>query len=256
MRNLLSKLFTSKKQNNNNHYKSEYKETDFLCNRIFNLKQTDWSDIYIPLDQKVVGIYISGGMKSSILAFLLAKIIKENELDIKILPLTWKERKEEYNTSVATNIIERINSILNIDNIFLPHTYLYFRGSNRNIFEDVHEWEIKQKKRVAYIYSCLYYDPEKPSDMKYKKSVYITRPFTFMNLDYILELYIKYNLLDILVPYTRSCNASMEQSMFFRKNCNLCSKCNERNESFKRFKNIDPDYIPPRRELIKKCESL
>ena len=59
--------------------------------------QNDWTDLYFKYDRddrceeravKTLGIWCSGGADSSMLLYLLAKTIKDGNLDIKIQPLS------------------------------------------------------------------------------------------------------------------------------------------------------------------------
>jgi len=111
------------------HYGNE-----LLCARYYNLEETEYVDLYVPL-KGPIGIWMSGGADSSLCAYLLAKTIKDYNLNIKILPMSFKRDDKPWNMWTAANIVERIESILDIKkgDIFLNHNFCDFGDYRQHV---------------------------------------------------------------------------------------------------------------------------
>tara|TARA_B100000029_G_scaffold353443_1_gene346109 strand:- start:117 stop:926 length:810 start_codon:yes stop_codon:yes gene_type:complete len=109
---------------------------------LYNENKTESCEIIIPeivessIKVKTLGLWLSGGIDSSLLLYLLSKIIQDNKLDIKIQPTSLSfnpmvNDKEKYNfllnyievPNVASRICNAVTKILNSDNILPLITY-------------------------------------------------------------------------------------------------------------------------------------
>ena len=72
---------------------------------------------------KVIGQWVSGGADSSLLAYLLCKKIKEENLDVKYQPISVR-RGRPWNPIYAAQVLEWIEKELDID-FMLPHEVYY-----------------------------------------------------------------------------------------------------------------------------------
>lgn len=206
-------------------------------------------------DNKTLGIWLSGGADSSLLCYLLAKHILDNNLDFKIQPVTIFKNKR---TTYYKNVLDFIKDSLNCNELFLEPIV------KDRIDEDEHtaffnlNYENVISKKYKYIYSGINQTPEaenytstwKPvyeldqSRSKYTKKLMVIncvielenklhefgeiRPFFNLNKKKIAELYKQYGLLDTLFPLTVSCNTGNIEP----RHCGECWFCQERKWAF------------------------
>jgi len=226
---------------------------------------------------------MSGGADSSLLAFLLAKTIVDYNLDLKILPMSFKRDNKPWNLAVATNVIEKIENILNIEKgkIFLSHNYCYFGNHEISEFHDKslkHINNLKESKLVTIVYNGLTKNPDPlPEELYDKREIIrdnpeqiftgnesinyieeklISTPFLFQTKQFIAELYKKHNLLETLLPYTRSCEGLIRNTNFFREACKTCWWCRERKWAFAKYIDDPLIHIAPSEKLKKQCQAL
>jgi len=263
----------------NNERTTPYYGDDLFCARYYNSEETEYVDLYIPLKGSV-GIWISGGADSSLLAFLLAKTIKDYKLDIKILPMTFKRDNKPWNLAVSTNVVEQIEKILEIEKgkIFLSHNYCYL--GNHELVDEFsnkmhkHIDSLKRNGLINLVYSGLSKNPDplpaelvddreisrddpnnnfKDNKINYNEEKLISNPFMFLTKEFIADLYKKYDLLDSLLPYTRSCEGFMKNTNFFKETCQTCWWCRERKWAFAKYTEYPLKHIPPSNKMKKMC---
>jgi hypothetical protein len=237
---------------------------DLLCARYFNEDETHYIDLYIP-KKGPLGILMSGGADSTMLTFLLAKTIKEYKLNVKILPISFKRDNKIWNLWTATNVIERIENILSLQKgeIFLNHNYCYFGNHEKPEFSyslENHIRILKEKGFVTIVYNGITKNPDPlPDELKderelkrdkpwdkinnilpeHKEEFLISMPFMFQDKKFIAELYHKHDLIESLLPYTRSCEGFPKDTDFYRKSCEKCWWCKERKWAFSKY-TLDP----------------
>jgi hypothetical protein len=251
---------------------------ELLCARYYNLEETQYIDLYIPY-MGPIGLWLSGGADSSMLAFLLAKTIKDHNLNIKIMPMCFKRNIKPWNLSVATNVIEKIEKILDIKkgDIFLNPNYCYFGESGSDDFSikmEKHITMLKMSKLITIVYSGLTKNPDlteedlltkrvltrdnpeelfKDKDKRYIEEKIISNPFMFQNKLLISDLYKKHDLIESLLPYTRSCESLMKNTNFFKESCGTCWWCKERKWAFEKYTKDSLKHIPPSNKMKKEC---
>ena len=284
LNNIFGNILKSKKAERitvkNDERKTPYYGDDLFCARYYNLEETEYVDLYIPL-KGPVGIWASGGADSSLLAFLLAKTIKDYNLDIKIMPITFKRGNKPWNLAVATNVINQIEKILEIEKnkIFLSHNYCYLGNHelvdefNKKTFNHIDS--LKQNGLITIVYSGLTKNPyplpeelineretirdEPDNHFKGTESIncveerLVSDPLMFLTKEFIADLYKKYDLLDSLLPYTRSCEGFMHNTKFFKETCQTCWWCRERKWAFAKYTEYSLKHIPPSNKMKKMC---
>lgn len=220
--------------------------------------------IYIPLEtpsgRKIerVGIWMSGGSDSSLLAYVLAKYIIDNNLQIKLVPLTIDyKRPFQY---IAVEVRKKIVELLGKD-IFEGHVVYHPLGEHNFTAEELRDefhhrnYENFKQDKIQVLYSGITTNPpvdvqktfnwgvledveaKRGLDIKKQTHRYFTKiedgkeyefyeikPYFEADKRYIASLYDAHNLMDTLFPLTRSC----EDLETVRGHCGKCWWCEER----------------------------
>ena len=205
-------------------------------------------DNFILDDNRTLGIWLSGGTDSSLLCYLLAKHILDNNLDYKIQPVTIFKNER---TLTYKAVIDFIKQHFNCEDLFLDPIVKDRNNDNEyDAFFNLNYNNVLSKK-YKYIYSGInatpsnehYTDSWKPiPDLEQARNNHIKKLMVincvieidnvlhefgeikpFFNLDkrQIAEMYKQHNLLDTLFPLTISCNTEVEH-------CGKCWFCKER----------------------------
>ncbi len=224
-------------------------------------------EIDIPTKYKKVAVNCSGGADSSILLYVLAKYIKDTQLDVKLSVLTcstdvkdrWTGRKAEL---VTNYIIENVGSGI------IDMHYIYFR--ERPQTEDFHaiEASLFADKRADLIVSGITSNPPIGATVENIDGDVIDltngsmdnrngtdhtiwhistdgkgdfwSPFANVDKRFVADLYDHYGVRDTLLPLTRSCEKKTPldapfDPMFEEKTCGICWWCLERKWAFGNF---------------------
>ncbi len=221
-------------------------------------------NFYIPnnvfLEQNnTLAIWFSGGADSSILCYLLAKHIKDNQLDYKIQPVTVLKRVDDI---AHYNVLNFIKQDLDCADIFLD-IIIHNPANEKEYTDSFFDVRLKHvvEGRYNYIYSGINQSPniedysngwEMFPEIQNFRGPQITklkilsgvidldgtdyefgdiRPFVNMDKKEIANLYKHYNLLDSLFPLTNSCGYHGPAN----SHCETCWFCRERFWAFGRF---------------------
>ena len=257
---------------------------ELLCARYYNEDETQYADIYIPLKGPIC-LWMSGGADSTMLAFLLAKTIKDYGLNLKILPISFKRDDKPWNLWTAANVIERIENILDLKKgeIFLNHNFCDFGDYRQKLTHSIklknHISLLKDNKLITITYNGLTHNPDPlPPELENKREVIrdvspkeylnekikkhdfeeeiISKPFLFLDKSFIANLYNKHNLLESLLPYTRSCEGFAKNTKFFKNSCKTCWWCKERNWAFSKYVEDPYKHIPASEKMKKSCVAI
>ena len=213
--------------------------------------------IEIPESAKKIGVTLSGGADSAILLYILCQHIKQNNLDVTVLPITSCVLAKPIMIEGTFRVSNRIRELFNYDLPFLLENFLYYKG--RKIFEFdmvaqstmlkegvidfligagtsfASEEELKKHNMWddRPVYRGLDYVPSNyenllENDTRYK----IYKPFLQVDKKFIAEMYDLYGVRETLLPYTRSCIASFSVSKGWSKPCKTCWWCKERYWAF------------------------
>lgn len=204
---------------------------------------------------KVIGQWVSGGADSSLLAYLLCKKIKEENLDVKYQPISVR-RGRPWNPIYAAQVLEWIEKELDID-FMLPHEVYYPPLIDSEMTETKIFWEKDNQNfrngKFQILYSGITLNPpkdenislnkernrdddgtEKPVETRNGLRHYIN-PFFTINKKWEAEVYKDLNLLDTLFPLTRSCEGSDYETGNYTFHCGGCWWCEERMWAFGRL---------------------
>jgi 7-cyano-7-deazaguanine synthase in queuosine biosynthesis len=204
----------------------------------------DFSKI-IPFDNKIIGLSISGGADSAVLAYYLMKNIKE--------PLHFftyaSEEKQNRTVRNSIAVIEKCMSLTGKINIH--HHIKYDKTQERDQFLN-YLVESVNKKIVDVMYTATTSSPPESvletfheqlsPDLKQRRDPTQKKPLfshfgklyhPFINIDknIIAEMYKELNLLDSLFPLTSSC----ESLSLSTGHCGQCWWCQERFWAFNKL---------------------
>lgn len=224
---------------------------------IFKNSQDDivFDDFSIPRDRTKVGIKLSGGADSAIIAYMLALYCKQERPDITIHPITGISEGKEFNKVFAEKIIKKIEELL--DYKFGEHysalvptssSAAYVAGQNslvnklyrKNIIE-MHLAGITANPNPADAPELFTDLSLLPSDDRSRGEV--KKPQTtggkwftpLINTDKrgVAEHYERLGVMETLFPETRSCESfNAEETNNFTTHCGWCWFCQERKWGF------------------------
>jgi tRNA(Ile)-lysidine synthase TilS/MesJ len=196
-----------------------------------------------PENKKNIGIKMSGGSDSTLLAYLIAKHIKEDNLDIKIIPVVIVEAGLPFQEIVVRDVLKAINEQLSI-NIELEHVFNLDLSYNKITRMREIEEELFNKNIIDLIVTGGTRRPEAEIDSNFdngglsgpednRVGVQPTywedeksySPFINFNKKILLNYYKTNNLIDILFNKTRSC---VSKTHDFTTVCGECWWCRER----------------------------
>ena len=221
---------------------------------IYRNMQNYNNDCYENINVETIGIWMSGGADSSMLAYLLAKQIRDFDLNIKIQPLSVR-RGRPNNPIYAGNVIDFIEEDLQIK---MNDHIIYYPDIN-----DEHQREIKEfwdrddenfrEGLFQILYSGITCNPPKDDDtiplnkersrdedadrpIVSKNGIrYYINPFFNINKKGLAKLYKEYGVLDTLFPKTFSCEGSVKETKTHTQHCKRCWWCQERYWAFERY---------------------
>ena len=234
------------------------------------------------IEVKTIGLWLSGGIESSLLLYLLSKIIKDNKLDIKIQPTVLgfdpKVNNEEKYISFLLNYIEAPNfashicdkvvKILNSDNILPLITYCpdvskvpmwkeydnkWYENKKTGVWNAIYvgynanppEGSLLKDKEYylkylwppalseAEVTDKNYFWKNRDPDIKkplVRHSGVTHKPFVNVDKKFVADLYKQFDLLDSLLPVTKSCARAVKENNFLP--CRKCFHCHEKYYGF------------------------
>ena len=199
---------------------------------------------------KVVGLKVSGGADSALVAYMLSKYVVEERPDIKIIPVTTIHAEKPYQEIYAKRVIEFLKK--EFGNIYGHHYINTAVDSEDYIPAQDRIWmEAYHAEGLQMNYTGITANPPKevmdtfrdsgPSDDRNGKNFPITIKNSrrhLVNIDKkgVAELYESLDLMDTLFPITRSCEAFERWKTYdIDKHCGKCWWCEERYWGFNRY---------------------
>ena len=217
-------------------------------------------DFDIPEQYKKIAVNCSGGADSSILLYILAKYIKDNNLDIKICVLTCgADSKYRWSSGRASSVVNYV--IENVGSNIIDMHYVYFRDEQDTKYFHEIEGKIFADNKAHVIASGITSNPPLGTFVKTIDGIntdlseqamadrygtdhetwYIStdgngdfwNPFVNVNKAFIADQYDAYGVRDTLLPLTRSCEYYPEDRD--QSPCGRCWWCLERKWAFGEF---------------------
>lgn len=210
---------------------------------------------------KVIGQWMSGGADSSLLAYLLCKEIRDQNLNVKFQPLSVR-RGRPNNPIYAEGVVDFIREDLGVDFI-LSHEVYYPPLEDSEMTEIKIFWERDSENFKNNMFQVLYSGitcnpPESAGLPKNKERTrdeeanrptisrngikHYINPFFNINKKWEAEVYKDFGLLDSLFPMTYSCEGDAEDTKTHTWHCgntlsveNQCWWCIERMWAFGRL---------------------
>jgi len=214
------------------------------------------AEIKIPKNIKRLGISMSGGADSAILCYLVAKHLADINSDIIIHPFSCNWEVRPWSQDKVEGIVNFIKSTTNYKHI--GQIYKFDIGNEDISKGDDHKARIfgnytrfmLVNKMIDHFFSGKTANPafevmekfvdqvrQKDRDNPTEKNIYKhhteTIPFAMVDKRFVIDMYKRHNLLNTLLPLTRSCEGSEDLTNNFRTTCGLCWWCNEREWALK-----------------------
>lgn len=202
--------------------------------------------IEIPEHYSKIGIKISGGADSALLAYILA-LYKKYERNIDLIPITVINAIKPHQHIFAQRVVKFIEDKLDVK--FEPHQIkpelvdpqrygeeqsVFVRSLRKQEIIETHFTGITENPDVE-LKTDYTGDSTRNKDLGSKptRDLYSFHPFANINKKAIAELYEGYGLMDTLFPITRSCENS--KIHFTEPHCGKCWWCLERRWGFGRL---------------------
>jgi len=221
---------------------------------IYRKMQSYGPECYKRKTVDTIGIWMSGGADSSMLTYLLAKKIKENDLNIKIQPLSVR-RGRPNNPIYAGNVIDWIENSLDIE---MNEHIVYYPDILDEYQREIKEfWDRDDENFRNGLFQILYSgitrnppvddktippnkersrDEDADRPLKTTNGIrYYINPFFDIHKKQLAKLYEEYDLVDTLFPITYSCEGTPEQTKTHTQHCEKCWWCRERFWAFGRY---------------------
>ena len=256
---------------NSNEYKEIHADLEF------EFTADSGSSTIIPLGKnwRTVGIQVSGGLDSALLLYLTTKAIEESGLDIKIQPISVFIPSKVKNIAATDAIIDKIRNLTGVNFIKdglvfdmpIEETTThdgkkdqYFVNMIRDLFYSGtidFEYNGNTKNPPDEARVGWKNDEHRQKNRDNATSIYTTThsasPHYNMDKGDIINLYMKYGLIDEIAPLTCSCDENI--SVVHREKttvpCGTCWWCEERKYGFESNNIHDPAPILTYEEYLK-----
>lgn len=170
----------------------------------------------------ITGVFLSGGMDSALLLYLVAKeapsciqpftVAKHDGAALYVQPIIdW----------ISKYLSVEINSTIFIGDPYLPHQQIVGDALRKVINHNLAD--------IIYVGDNAYLEeelPEGPKRVKFRNQA-VKYPLFDMTKDEILKMYVEHGIMDLL-PLTHTCT---EQAI---GRCNICWQCRERAWAFEK----------------------
>jgi len=231
-------------------YLHDHFEGEEIYEKLKNYKKED----HYVKGVETIGIWMSGGADSSLLTYVLAKKIKDENLNIDLQPLSVR-RGRPNNPIYAGNVIDFIED--DLDFKMKDHIVYYPDKSDEfyreiQIFKDMDNENFKDDL-FQVLYSGITCNPpsddksisknkERSRDEETKRPLktfngirYYMNPFFCINKRELRMIYDQLKLTDKLFPLTYSCEGTAEDTKTHTQHCEKCWWCQERFWAFGKY---------------------
>ena len=193
-----------------------------------------------------VGIKISGGADSALLAYMLATYKRDYRPDITLHAITCNSAKKPYQAIYAQRVVKKVSELTGVR--FENHFIHEISGTKYPEEQEEFLLSIYDSKIIdchfmgetinppEHIAELQTYDRPRGRDMEAPTRVrHAFRPFRMLHKKNIAELYAHYGITDDLFPITRSCEHITTDAQQLSVHCGECWFCLERRWGFGRL---------------------
>lgn len=212
--------------------------------------------IDIPEKFTKIGLKISGGADSAIVAYMLCKYITETKKDCKIIPITVNYAGKAFQTQFSAKVLTYLKNNFDV-NIGKHYTDLNYEFDTYSQVQDSLVQRLYKEQIIECHFSGITANPptevmnsfntrgpmddrNRQTDKKPQVNGNVFFPLINLDKKGVNELYETFDLLDELFPLTRSCEFFTDD---FSKHCgeyieeqDQCWFCKERYWGFGRYK--------------------
>ena len=206
----------------------------------------------LPAQYKNIGLKISGGADSAIVAYMLAKYIAEERPDMTIIPITVTHAQKNYQVEFSKKVMDFIEKQFDIK---FGQQYVSMAAGEDDYTETQNR--LVDKLFADNTIDCLYMGltrnppmevmmtfapmvieagfPDRNHTKPKSQKISITRYAPLINMDKkeVAALFNQFDLIDTLFPLTRSCEDFVTE---FNEHCKIrCFHCHERFWGFGRY---------------------
>jgi len=191
--------------------------------------------ISLPIEPCRIGVFVSGGLDSAILYYLIQLENKRMHSIHEITPLI--VQRKEGSKNFARLVVAHVNSYFN-----LPHDTSMYVGDNTLAEEEQVKSGVMEAYSIGFSKVYVGLIQQLPQHMSgwepipYNQSERFRTPFKDYNKSHIVDLVRQYKQ-EALYYITHSCSAHE------LGRCNNCNGCNERTWGFDQLGVIDPGTI-------------
>lgn len=188
--------------------------------------------VEIPMQQSTIGVFVSGGIDSALLYYLIKKY--NNNKFHRIIPFVI----DRFDTSIfhATNVINYVNNVTQ----HITHPYIITineRDSNKQVRDAFLQIKNLNLVDILYIGVIEILDIHKKHVINYPNPLetdYVKFPLQKLNKSHVIDCILKLKQ-NFLFKITHSC--------VYDTKCNNCNRCNERLWGFNELGLQDPGKI-------------
>ena len=228
----------------------------------FYYNDTEYIEIGIPKGSNPVSVFISGGVDSALVTYMVVKTIQELNLGLEVYPITTEFMSRPFNINrswAVLRMIEKLTGFIFSQNLIFPMPNHALKISDEEK-KPIMSQNLKlyfEKYGISMMYNGLTANP--PIDLvpnniygqrqlerddvklvKLKLNQKKTQfPLLWSNKRIVAELYHRLGIHNSIFPLTRSCESEMEESKYFTKTCfqvrdpgKECWWCRERQYGF------------------------
>jgi len=210
-----------------------------LIERIY-YNTTDFISLELPEDGSI-GISMSGGADSSLLAYLLVRSIQKNNLPLKIFPVTAELLRRPYNLKHASNVVRHITEVTGFKfdlhlSYHVPNHISTLTDAEKDRIHSTYVERFKDLFGFRLFFTGNTSNPpiemvpnthwaerppsrDNPKWRAHQNAEELRAPFIDVDKKVIAALYKKYDLLKSLFPLTRSCEAELVETKYFTEDC-------------------------------------
>lgn len=201
-------------------------------------------EIKIHTDTKKIGMQMSGGADSTLVAYMYAYTIKKHKLPIKLKRITFGFGNKPDYFATSRLIQHSITELLDFDPWDVPYEFFYNHKSEHSVL--AHIKKLYDHESVNYFVNGKTKNPpaneildptssrilerDIPTKNKYDE---IVEPFYDITKDIIIKQYIDLGIYETLFQKTQSCDANITTTKF---PCGECWWCKEREWALSRIK--------------------